>query len=245
MITLYDIPSKAADSPGTMTTWRTRYCLNLKNLPYKTVYVEVPDIEALAKKIGAAPTGLQLDGVSPRYTVPIIQDRSTGVVISNSPDIAAYLDKTYPSVGPVLIPAGTMALQLAFTDAVAEALEHLRVPLFYVNMVSKMNERTTACMREKLSGIYTLEASKGEEREKMWAMTKRNLGKMDKWLEGSEGDFVMGKEPCFADTVIGAFLWLIRSVVGRESEEWNDIATWNNGRWGKYLDSFKPFEVVA
>ncbi len=30
-------------------------------------------------------------------------------------------------------------------------------------------------------------------------------GQINKWFEGSEGDFVMGKEPCFADTVISAF----------------------------------------
>ncbi|KAK0457980.1 uncharacterized protein EV420DRAFT_1620839 [Desarmillaria tabescens] len=204
MITFYDIPTKAADSPGTMITWRTRYCLNLKNLPYKTVYIEVPDIEALAKKIGAAPTDMWPDGVTPKYTVPIIQDHSTGAVISNSPAIAVYLDKTYLSIGPVLIPAGTMALQLAF---------HRR----------------------------------SEERKEMWAVTKKNLGKMDKWFEGSEGggDFVMGEEPCFADTVLGAFFWLIRSTVGRESEEWRDIVTWNDGRWGKHLDRLGLYETVA
>ncbi len=108
-----------------------------------------------------------------------------------------------------------------------------------------MNDRTTAYTREKLAGIYTLTAPEGEEREKMWATTKENLGKMNKWFEGSEGDFVMGKEPCFADTVISAFLWSIRSTVGRESVEWKDIATWNDGRWGKHPDNFKPYEIVA
>ncbi|KAK0237618.1 hypothetical protein EDD85DRAFT_1022854 [Armillaria nabsnona] len=90
------------------------YCLNLKNLPYQTVYVEIPDVKALAKKIGAAPTSMWPDE-SPKYTIPIIQDHSTGAVISDSPAIAAYLNKTYPSSGPVLIPSGTLALQLAFT----------------------------------------------------------------------------------------------------------------------------------
>ncbi|KAK0193046.1 hypothetical protein F5146DRAFT_1192448 [Armillaria mellea] len=225
MITLYNIPFKIADSSGTVTTWRTRYCLNLKNVPYQTVYIEMPDIEALAKEIGATPTGLRLDGVTPRYTVPIIQDHSTGVVVSDSPAIAAYLDKTHPSVGPMLIPTGTMVLQLA--------------------PMQLRNNRTGAYMREKLSGIYSLEALEGEEREKMWKTTRENLGKMNKWFEGSEGDFVMGKEPCFADTVIGAFLWLIRNMVGRESVEWKDITTWNDGRWGKYLDHFQPYETVV
>ncbi|KAK0220534.1 hypothetical protein IW262DRAFT_1385234 [Armillaria fumosa] len=242
MITLYDLPSKLADSPGTMITWRTRYCLNLKNLPYQTVYVEIPDVEALAKKIGAEPTSMRPDG-SPKYTIPIIQDHSTGAVISDSPAIAAYLDKAYPSSSPVLIPPGTMALQLAFTDTVEAAFEHLRLPLFYADFVIKLNNRTAAPLREKFG--TQLKVPDGEEREKMWARTRENLGKMNKWFERSEGDFVMGDEPCFADTVISGFLWLIRSTVGRESEEWKDFATWHDGRWGKHLDHFKPYETVV
>ncbi|KAK0220532.1 hypothetical protein IW262DRAFT_1273100 [Armillaria fumosa] len=90
-----------------------------------------------------------------------------------------------------------------------------------------------------------LQALEGEEREKMWKTTRENLEKMNKWFEGSEGDFVMGKEPYFADTVISAFLWLIRNTVGRDSDEWKDIVTWNDGRWVKYLIRFKPYEIVV
>ncbi|SJK98981.1 uncharacterized protein ARMOST_02262 [Armillaria ostoyae] len=241
MITLYDLPSKAANSPGTMITWRTRYALNLKNLPYQTIYVELPDIEALAKKIGASPTSTKPDGVSPFYTIPIIQDDSTGAVVSDSAAIAAYLDKTYPSSGPVLIPAGTMTLQLAFADAVNDAFNHLRLPLFYSDMVVKMNGRTTVYMREKFS---KLEAPEGEEREKLWAITRENLGKINRWFEGSVGEFIMGSEPCFADTAICGFLWFTMRVVGEESGEWKDIASWNDGRWGRYLESFKPYEKI-
>ncbi|KAK0490053.1 hypothetical protein EDD18DRAFT_1358671 [Armillaria luteobubalina] len=241
MITLYDLPDKAASSPGTMFTWRTRYALNLKNLPYRTVYVELPDVEALAKKIGASPTSTKPDGVSPFYTIPIIQDDSTGEVVSDSAVIAAYLDKTYPSSGPVLIPAGTMTLQLAFADAVNDALNHLRLPIFYSDVMVRMNDRTIAYMIEKFS---KLEAPKGKEREQLWAMTRENLGKMNKWFEGSVGEFVTGSEPCFADTAICGFLWFTRTAVGEESEEWREISSWNDGRWGRYLESFKPYEKL-
>ncbi len=52
----------------------------------------------------------------------------------------------------MFIPPGTMSF--AFTDAVNEAFEHLRVPLFYADMV-KMNDRTASCMRETLTEMYT------------------------------------------------------------------------------------------
>ncbi|KAG7441182.1 uncharacterized protein BT62DRAFT_1011996 [Guyanagaster necrorhizus] len=38
--------------------------------------------------------------------------------------------------------------------------------------------------------------------KKVWVMVKDNLGKMGKWFERSEDDFVMGREPCFADMAV-------------------------------------------
>ncbi|KAG7441200.1 uncharacterized protein BT62DRAFT_997376 [Guyanagaster necrorhizus] len=148
MITLFDLPTKDRNSPRTMTTWRTKYALNVKNLPYQTVHVELPDVEALAKKNGAAHTRMKSDG---------------------------RLIPTRPTPPP-------------------EA--------------------------------------------------KENLGKMNTWFEGSEGDFDMGNEPCFADAAICAFLWFTRRMVGEDSEEWKDDVSWNDGRWGRYLESFKPYEKL-
>ncbi|PBK90263.1 hypothetical protein ARMGADRAFT_897577, partial [Armillaria gallica] len=54
------------------------------------VYVEILDVEALAKKIGAARTSDNPDGVSHEYTIPIIQDHSTGAAVFSSTAIAAY-----------------------------------------------------------------------------------------------------------------------------------------------------------
>ncbi|KAK0435662.1 hypothetical protein EV421DRAFT_1834932 [Armillaria borealis] len=140
MITLYDFPSKVADSPGTMITWRTRYCLNLENFPYQIVYVEIPDIEALTKKIGAALTGLW----------------------------------------PFSLPSPMQLMKLS---------NNLRSPLFDADMVMKMDDWTTARMKERFARIYTLKAPEGEEREKMRVATKENLRKMNKWIEGCEGDW--------------------------------------------------------
>ncbi|KAK0435617.1 hypothetical protein EV421DRAFT_1681489, partial [Armillaria borealis] len=58
--------------------------------------IELPDTEVLTKNIGASPTSAKPDGVSPFYTIPIIQDDSTGAVVSDSAAIAGYLDKIYP-----------------------------------------------------------------------------------------------------------------------------------------------------
>ena len=74
-IVFFDIPSLAKGKAWSPNTWKVRYvrdlelivigtdavlrrfCLNIKNIPYKTVWVEFPDIENLCKKIGAEATG--------------------------------------------------------------------------------------------------------------------------------------------------------------------------------------------
>ncbi len=52
-----------------------RYCLNLKGLPYQSVYIEMSDIEKLTREIGAAPISVRRD--IPKYTIPIISPASS------------------------------------------------------------------------------------------------------------------------------------------------------------------------
>ncbi|KAK0457911.1 uncharacterized protein EV420DRAFT_1480096 [Desarmillaria tabescens] len=184
---------------------------------------DLDDSFTLAKRIGSAPTSTKSDGVSPFYTIPIIQDDSTGAVVSDSVAIAAYLDKTYPSFGPILILPGTMPLQLAFSDAVIGIFAPFR-PFFAWGITRRTNDATALyyLKNEAKRSSQHGGAEGGGARE---ATGKR------------EGEFWENEqvEPCFADTVICAFLRFTRRMVGEESEEWKDIVTWNDGRWGRYL----------
>ncbi|KAL0961286.1 hypothetical protein HGRIS_006246 [Hohenbuehelia grisea] len=63
VITLYDLATTLKpDQAWSGNTLRARFALNYKGLPFKTVYVEFPDIEKVCKKIGAAPTSLKPNG---------------------------------------------------------------------------------------------------------------------------------------------------------------------------------------
>ncbi|KAF8994491.1 hypothetical protein BDQ17DRAFT_1401424 [Cyathus striatus] len=115
MITFFDVPSKVQDKAWSPTNWKIRYVLNYKQLPYKTQWIEYPDIELFCKNKGIAPTGTKTDG-SPFYTLPAIHDDTTGVFLADSIPIAQYLDETYPYT-PVVIPIGTEVLMNAFIDA--------------------------------------------------------------------------------------------------------------------------------
>ncbi|KAF4617880.1 hypothetical protein D9613_006292 [Agrocybe pediades] len=81
-ITFYDIPSDCVGA-WSSNTWKTRFCLNYKGIPYNTVWVEYPDIEELSKKLGLKPTGKAFwDASKDYYSLPAIHDPSTGVYIS-------------------------------------------------------------------------------------------------------------------------------------------------------------------
>jgi hypothetical protein len=89
--------------------------LNYKKLPYNTVWVEYPDIKPLSLEIGASPTSHTADG-TPFYTLPAIYDPNTDKVVSESFEIAQYLDATYTE-RPVL-PRGSEGLQHMFVYAI-------------------------------------------------------------------------------------------------------------------------------
>lgn len=216
-----------------------RFCLKFKGLPYETVWVEYPDIEATCKKIGASPTSKRSDG-SPIYTVPVIHDSCTGAVIADSVLIAEYLDVTYPDT-PKLLPSGTKALQSAFIVAhwgtITGLFEFIRPAALRI-----LNPpREEYYRRTKFASNAKLRAPEGNERVEKWAKAKEGFGLLASWLEKSEGPFVMGDTVTFVDFVIGGCLFWMRSVFGEDSTEWADIKGWHGGRWDALLKNLEKY----
>jgi len=232
-IIFYDIPSSLANNAWSPNTWKARYALNIKGVPYKTQWVEYPDIEALAKKINAPATGTKGDG-SPMYTLPIINDPNTGKVVSDSFLIAEYLDATYPN-GPTLFPAGTKPLVAAFESGVVGALGgvlmlQLAVSCYILNPSSKEYFRRT---REAAFGKKIEEFSPASQRDADVAKGKEGFAKVDEWLVKSGGKFVLGNTVSYADGVLAGWLTWFKAT----DAIWKDVATWHNGRWATYLEN--------
>ncbi|KAL0961168.1 hypothetical protein HGRIS_006140 [Hohenbuehelia grisea] len=220
-----------------------RFSLNYKGLPYKTVWVEYPDIEKVSKEIGAAPTSTKADG-QPRYTLPAIHDPATGTTLSDGPTIAAYLDAQYPDT-PTLLPAGTAALQAAFNYAFSGGLGGIGNfvrPTVYTILNPRSQEyfRRT---REQLFGKRLEDvAPVGEAREREWEKIKADFDRMDGWILKSGGEFVMGNTISWADITIASTLIWFKRVFGENSGEWKVIVSWNDGRWGKRLHAFEKYQ---
>ncbi|KAF9041973.1 hypothetical protein BDZ89DRAFT_1034773 [Hymenopellis radicata] len=233
MITLYDLPSTVPGNAWSQSTWKVRYALNIKNLPHKTKWVNFPEIESVCR-VGAAPTGVRPDG-SPRYTVPVILDDSTGAVVSESIVILEYLDKTYPDT-PTLLPHGTKALHLAFKDAAANHIQPLRqfiITPSYYTMTPRTRRSTT---RNSPALRQTRFFRRGAKSRGMGEST-RGLGKIGAWM-GLEDKYVMGDKISYADLLTCAFLRWARVSWGEDSQEWKDVMSWHNGRWGRLMAEF-------
>jgi len=225
-----------------------RFTLNFKGIPYKTEWVEYPDIEPLCKKLGIPPTSKKADGRD-HYTLPAIHNPSTGAYVSDSILIAEYLEKTYPGT-PQVFPHNTLALQTTFGQAFGDnigALRNFLVPAIYFKLNPQSQEYFRRTREESCGKAMEDITPKGEAAVEEWAQFRDGLGKVDAWYakNGGQGPFLLGKAPSWGDIVVGSCLVWLRITLGEDSSKWKDISSWNNGRWAGIVDAMKECETVV
>uniref|UniRef100_A0A8H7XQM0 GST N-terminal domain-containing protein n=1 Tax=Psilocybe cubensis TaxID=181762 RepID=A0A8H7XQM0_PSICU len=258
-IILYDIPSTLPDKAWSPMVWKirwvlsllssnvsqsatlpsssNRFSLNLKELPYKTEWVEYPDIETHCRSLGIPPTSQKPDG-SPFYTLPAIHDPSTGVYISDSVKIAAYLEERYPS-GRRIFPTGHAGIQIIFEEVLFENVSPL-LALAFPDFVRKMNARSGWFMIEKVEAVGS------KNRREDWVKAQEGMGKVAGWYEKNKekGPFYFGDRISWVDIGVASFLVFFRRSWGEDSEEWGRICSWDGGRWRNHSRIFMEFEIV-
>jgi glutathione S-transferase len=231
----------------------------MKKIPYKTVWVEYPDIEATMKNAGIAHTSIEDDG-SLLFTCPAIIDPEPGdtggivgqsdgndppVAMADSFPIAEYLDKKHPI--PEIFPHGTLALQRSFILFWAKELfnskelSHLIMALAH-NQLPPRSQEFFRRTREVWLGMK-LEAvlPPGAQREKEIEGVREAFNKFDKLLANTrshakDAQLVMEGQTIYADIVIASWLMWIRCVAAEELW-WNHFAKWNDGRWETFVSA--------
>ncbi|PPQ82169.1 hypothetical protein CVT25_015109 [Psilocybe cyanescens] len=236
-IILYDIPSTLPEKAWSPSVWKARFCLNLKELPYTTEWVEYPDIEPHCQKLGIPPTAKKPDG-SPFYTLPAIHDSSTGVYISDSVKIAEYLEKTYPGVRSIFSKKSA-GIQTIFDEVLFTNISPL-LALAFPDFLPMLTPESTPFMTAKVLEVGS------KNREEDWIKAEEGMEKVAAWYERKveEGPFVLGACMSWVDIVIASFLVFFRRTWGEDSEEWRKITSWNGGRWGVHSDIFREFEAM-
>lgn len=220
-----------------MTFPNARFALNFKNIPYQTTWVEYPDIQALYTTLGAKPTSTKADGITPYYTLPLIVDQSElgkdPVIISDSWDIAVYLDEAYPST-PRLFPKGTKAFQAAFQELWTDTFIGFAAPLLLprtpqVALYPASREFFYRTRQEQFGKPLPEIEPQGEARAKHLKEWEVKLGKIAKVYEqaDSEGRYIMGNEVVYADFVAAAWVKWMKLVARKE--DWKVVDKWHGG----------------
>lgn len=215
MIVLYDIPSRHG-SCWSWNTWRTRLVLNYKGLPYRTIWLEYPDI---------APT-LQSLGISahkdvPAYTLPAIT-LSDGRHIMGSMEIAQELDR--------LSPTPSLQLDLPVVAQVETIVNHATrsYPRVYIPRIIGLllNEPSVAYITKNYLPVIggVLPDIADEVPAAMLEEVKGILRPLTR-LKKAEGRFFLGLEPSYADVLLGAFLQSAKMLSRKEDlfEQLSDI----------------------
>lgn len=225
----------------------TSIALNYKGIPYRTEWVEFPDIGPLLISLGVKPNPPEAFA---EYTLPAIHDPRTGTTVMDSLKIIAYLDDTYPDT-PAMFPSPTRSLTYAFHDALyRNVMQHLSLLLAPI-LVSKLNAPGQVYLRTKLEIIFGCQVEDivtTEKRVELWTALEKGLGVVASWFDaprdgrlllmGGSGADGSDGPLCHADTCIAGFLVYARLGWGEESEEWRRIESFDGGRWKRSLKYF-------
>lgn len=225
----------------------SRYTLNYKGIPYKTEWVEYPDIESHCKSLSILPAEKHDDG-SDYYTLPAIWDTSTGEKISDSRRILYYLEKTY-SDRPTLFPDNTKGLHLAFHAGIPHTGIDALWPFILPAVCKILKPRSREYFHRTRSEWYQKPLDtivpEGEERLKEWAKFKKSLDTLNSLFEHTDdaGPFLMGQKLGWGDVVVASFIMWMK-VPWEDSDEWKEIASSNGGRWAKLLDAMESYAQI-
>lgn len=208
--------------------------------------------------IDAAPTSYKInpeDGSKqPMYTFPVIHDPATGATVSDSFNIARYLDKMYPSHadGITFVPAGTAALQLAFETAFTGKVIMTVLPLLALDIGKAFAVEDYECWRstrqEKMGLTVEGIAPVSEEaKAEAWKKALAGFAVVGGWLAANDGEgqkFVLGEKMSWTDLLIGNWLLMMRRMWGEKDERWQEVMALEGGRWKRCFELIVKYEYV-
>jgi glutathione S-transferase len=169
-------------------------------------------------------------------TLPVIMDPNTNRFISDSFAIAQYLDEQYPDT-PKVLPYGTAALIHAFQTAFFNAARGA-FRLCMVKGAETLNPESKEYYIRTRSEWFGVPWELGPPEER-WNELRVVCDTVDGWYSKSTSQFILGDTPCFADFEVAAYFKWIEYCF--EKQEWEEVKSWNGGRWGKLVEATEKY----
>jgi glutathione S-transferase len=225
-LVLYDILSELPGNNWSANPAKPRFALGYKELPFVTLWVEYSDIPIAMKSIGAKPNK-RPDG-SEVYTVPVLSDPNTGALITDSYEIACYLEKTYPE--KPIFPNNSEPMIHAFNSA-HESLIRPALKSIFARCPEILSPASAKFFVEARSITVPLpwDATYDED----WEILEKGYNTAYEWYQKTDGKWIMGDTLSYADIVIAAHLLWYKRVL--KEDEWAKISSWNGGKWAQLL----------
>lgn len=225
--------------------------LNYKRLPYRTVWVELPDVETTLRAINAPPSSYRSDG-RPVYSLPVIEDPSRSqnrpVILSHPNKIAEHLETTYPA--RPLFPDGSRALQSLFVHYIQEFFAKPLLPILVPLSHQRLPERSQSHFRSSRSAVpVPATVVSGSQLEQYWWVVKQQFDFMASMLDknsgpdaAGDGVVAMGHEITYADFALCSVLIWIEQVAPHDG--WARVRQWNGGRWSRLWERCREYMDV-
>merc|ERR1712000_157696 len=208
-VTFFDLPSRPPCSTWSLNPWKTRMLLNFKGIDYETQWVEYPDIKNTVK-----------DHVTPNeggwpYTIPTVKfpdntwvmdsKKIAEAIESRYPEPSARLDSPYQAkIEEFVSPLTGATFGLFIDELPKKVLNPPSVDYWYEDRAKIVGMPCDQFAKDK-GGQGAIDAAK-ENLQKITALYKEN----------SDGPFLEGKNPIYADFQWVGFLVFIQ----RANPEW-------------------------
>lgn len=219
-------------------------------MPYRTVWVEFPDIEETLRSINAPPSVTRSDG-RPVYTLPVIVDPmrspSHPLILSHVGKISEHLETTYPA--RPLFPDGSRAVQSLFVHYIHEVFAKPLLPILVPLSHQRLSERSQLHFRGRNQPAPQTPShlAPGPQLEQQWWAVKQQFdflaGILDKNAPSDgDGTVAMGHEITYVDIALCSILVWIEQVAPHDG--WARVRQWNGGRWSRLWDRCKEYMDV-
>uniref|UniRef100_A0A383V4R0 Uncharacterized protein n=1 Tax=Tetradesmus obliquus TaxID=3088 RepID=A0A383V4R0_TETOB len=262
LLVFYDISSPIQPRSYAPNPSKSRLALSFKQLPFKTTWVDIPDIPEVRKGLDCAAVRKHHDG-SEYFTLPMIQDPASGRVIGDSFDIAVYLEDTFPQSGGCLFPPDSTRTGLDYESPHKDSSflvplspqqggKHADYARFnwhvdasftaYVGLVGEFlpfNPQSADRVRQIfLQRGWSGVSLSAEHRQQLLAGCKAGLQSLAEcFMVNSSGPYLEGSSASYADFIVGGWLNMFSETM--PAEEWREFRSWYGGAFARLHDALQ------